>query len=388
MSSPPLLNFDSLPGHGVDFHRALVQPLHAHSLELLRNARGVCVLRLRTRQGLQALVPVQERVLQVASFFEQVLVPFVLGQDLRDWPDLVELFHRKHYKIVGLPFWASVGTVEMAVLELLGQASGRPVVELLGGMKSRQRFDIYLSSRDRENTPEQEIEMMQRRIAATGARAIKLGIGGRMSRNRDAWPGRSEALVSHARRTLGEAVTVYADANGSYDAPAAVEVGAMLRHHGVAMFEEPCPCDDFEMTRQVADALDGILVSGGESDHALPVFRWLCNHHAVDVLQPDLLWAGGILRCLRIARLAEAAGIPVVPHSPRAGIEQLPVLHYLAAIANPGPFHEFKAVEHVRRWDETVPVEPDAQGGLSLLQGPGFGSSIVESSLGELRAVG
>jgi D-galactarolactone cycloisomerase len=379
-----LLSVDWLPELGLDFTRALATPLRVQSLALLRNAAGVHMLRLRTDCGREALYPAQERVVQVASFVHQVLAPAVQAQDLRELPQLLERFHRKHYKIVGLPFWASVGSFELLALDVLGRAAGQPVVELLGGVKSRRRFEIYLSSRDRVNTPEEEVAMFQRRLAATGARAIKLGIGGRMSRNADAWPGRSEALVAHARRTLGDGITIYADANGSYDARTAVEVGAMLRHHGVAMFEEPCPYDDFEMTAQVAAALDGIAIGWGESDHSLALFRWVCQHRAVDVLQPDLLWAGGILRTLQIARLAEAAGLPIVPHSPRAGMEQSPVLHLLAAIANPGRFHEFKALEHVPRWDCDVELAPDAEGTLTLPAGPGFGTAIVPASLGTL----
>jgi D-galactarolactone cycloisomerase len=382
-----LLDAQWLPELGLDFTRLLAVPLRVQSLALLRNGAGVHVLRLRCDDGREGFYPAQERVVQVASFVQQVLAPAMQGQDLRELPQLIERFARKHYKIVGLPFWASVGSFELLALDLLGRAAGRPVVELLGGVKSRRRFEIYLSSRDRVNTPEQEVAMFQRRLSATGAKAIKLGIGGRMSRNQDAWPGRSEALVAHARRTLGDGITIYADANGSYDARTAVEVGAMLKAHGVAMFEEPCPYDDFEMTAQVAQALDGIDVGWGESDHSLALFRWMCTQRAVDVLQPDLLWAGGILRTLQIAHLAAAAGLPIVPHSPRAGMEQAPVLHLLAAITNPGRFHEFKALEHEPRWGCDVELVPDREGTLTLPPGPGFGSAIVPASLGELVPV-
>ncbi len=381
------LGADWLPDLALDFHRTLGTPLHVQALSLLRNEAGVHVLRLRTTCGREGLVPAQERVVQVASFVQQVLAPAVQGLDLRDLPAFIERFHRKHYKIVGLPFWASVGSFELLALDLLGRAAGLPVVALLGGVKSRRRFEIYLSSRDRSNTPEEEVAMFQRRLAATGARAIKLGIGGRMSRNADAWPGRSEALVAHARRTLGDGITIYADANGSFDARTAIEVGAMLKDHGVAMFEEPCPYDDFEMTAQVADALTGIDIGWGESDHSLALFRWVCSRRAVDVLQPDVLWAGGLLRTLQIARLAEAAGLPIVPHSPRAGLEQAPVLHLLAAIPNPGRFHEFKALEHVPRWQCDVELVPDADGSFTLPDGPGFGAALVPASLGPLVPV-
>ncbi len=380
-----LLTHDWLPESGaLDFHRAVAAPLRARALHLLRNDRGVLVLRLQTDDGQQALYPAQERVAQVASFFEQVLVPFVLGEDLRDWPALVQRFHRQHYKLVGLPFWACVASVEMLVLELLGRSAGLPVVELLGGTRSTRRFSIYLSSRDRKTTPEAEAAMLAQRMAQTGARAVKIGIGGRMSRNRDAWPGRSEALVAQVRRTLGDAVTIYADANGSYDAPAAIETGAMLQSHGVAMFEEPCPFDDLEMTRQVTHALPGLPVSGGENDHALPLWRWICTQRVVDVIQPDLLWAGGLLRGLQIARLAQAAGLPVVPHSPRLGAEQAPLLHFLSAIANPGPFHEYRAAPTAPQWECDHPLEPDASGTLTLPERPGFGCCVVAESLGPL----
>lgn len=382
-----MLTHNSLPGHGLDFSHRLSAPLRVHSLDLVRNEAGTSLMRLHTQDGRVGLQPAQERVMQVASFVQQVLAPAMHGLDLRDWPAFAEAFHRKHYKVAGLPFWACLATAEVLALDLLGRAAGVPVVELLGGVKGPGQIDIYLSSRDRVNTPEQEVAMMQQRIAETGARAIKLGIGGRMSRNADAWPGRSEALISHARRRLGDGITIYADANGTYDAPAAIEVGAMLAAYGVAMFEEPCPFDDFEMTAQVTQALPNMIVSAGESEHSMPVFRWLCQHHAVDVLQPDLLWAGGLLRSLRIAKLAEQAGIPIVPHSPRAGIEQAALLHYLAAIQNAGVFHEYKAAPHTPKWACDRELELDAHGRLSLPEGPGLGMAIDPRSLGPLTVV-
>ncbi len=384
---PELLNHQWLPDLQLDFTGLLSAPLRIASIDLLRNDAGVTVMRMRTDDGQESLYPAQERVVQVVSFIQQVMKPFFEGQDLRELQALITRFHRKHYKIAGLPFWACVGTVEILALDLLGRAANKPVVELLGGLKSRSSFDIYLSSRDRVTTPEQEIQMMQERLVATGARAIKLGIGGRMSVNVDAWPGRSEALITHARKTLGQKIVIYADANGSYDAKTAIEVGAMLRSHQVAMFEEPCPYDDFEMTRQVTHALDGILVSAGESDHSLALFRWVCSNHAVDVVQPDLLWAGGLMRCMQIAHMAHAAGLPIVPHNPRAGIEQAPLLHFLAAIPNPGPFHEFKAIAHVPKWECDYELAPDSKGKLTLPTGAGLGCRIDATSLGHLNAI-
>jgi L-alanine-DL-glutamate epimerase-like enolase superfamily enzyme len=98
------------------------------------------------------------------------------------------------------------------------------------------------------------------------------------------------------------------------------------------------------------------------------------------------LWAGGILRALKIAKLAESAGLPIVPHSPRAGVEQAPLLHYLAAIAGPGPFHEFKAGEYSPPWETEGTLVPKA-GSITLPEGAGFGIRIVPASLGALTVV-
>ena len=81
-------------------------------------------------------------------------------------------------------------------------------------------------------------------IDETGARAVKFRLGGRMSRNADSLPGRSETLIRLAREKLGEEITLYADANSSYDVPEAVRIGRLMEDHGYGFLEEPCEFDD------------------------------------------------------------------------------------------------------------------------------------------------
>ncbi|KST63892.1 hypothetical protein BC008_16455 [Mastigocoleus testarum BC008] len=83
-----------------------------------------------------------------------------------------------------------------------------------------------------------------------------------MSRNADAAPGRTEGLVSLARKTFASDIDIYVDANGSYDATAGIEVGKMLESYNISFFEEPCPFDDFEQTKCVADALSIPIATG------------------------------------------------------------------------------------------------------------------------------
>ncbi|MBA2354301.1 MAG: mandelate racemase/muconate lactonizing enzyme family protein, partial [Acidobacteria bacterium] len=148
------------------------------------------------------------------------LIPFFVGKDARDLEALVDLVHRRHesnYKLAGLAFFNPLGWIEISVLDLLGRIAGKSIAALLGGVRRRE-ISVYLSSTQRTITPEREAERFTRRMAETGARAVKFKVGGRMSRNADETPGRTERIVPYLRKTLGDDVTLYVDANGSYDA--------------------------------------------------------------------------------------------------------------------------------------------------------------------------
>src|SRR5262249_34583180 len=122
---------------------------------------------------------------------------------------------------------------------------------------------IYVASGRRDTTPEQEVEYLQKLVAQSGAKAVKFRVGGRMRRNADAMPGRTEKLIPLVRKTFGKAIDIHADANSSYDAPQAIRVGRLLEEVEAVYFEEPCQFDHLEETKAVADALT-IPVAGGE----------------------------------------------------------------------------------------------------------------------------
>ena len=109
---------------------------------------------------------------------------------------------------------------------------------------------------------------MQKLMAESGARVLKIRLGGRMSRNADSLPGRTEALIPKVRAAFGDALTLYADANSSYDPREAIRIGRLMEAHGYGFCEEPCEFDDLWATKEVADALT-IPVAGGEQEFSL-----------------------------------------------------------------------------------------------------------------------
>ncbi|MCB0065198.1 MAG: mandelate racemase/muconate lactonizing enzyme family protein [Caldilineaceae bacterium] len=346
-------------------------PVMVAGIDLLR-VRGKLVVRAMDTDGAVGYAFANSRLQVLVPILEELVIPYFVGKDARQLAALVDgvYAHQSNYKLAGLAFWNCVSHVEFALLDLLGKLVNKPVAALFGEIL-RTEIPIYLSSMRRDTTPEAEVAWVGERLAATGANAVKLKIGGRMSNNADAWPGRTEALVALARKTWGDEVAIYVDANSSYDAETAIAVGRILEAHGVGWLEEPCPFEDYEATKQVADALE-MPVVGGEQDTNIHHFAWMIRNRGVNMVQPDLLYNGGMIRTLRVAKLAEAADMKIAPHSPKNDPLAAYLLHFAAIVPNLGPHQEWRAVqEDDPGWYS--PVFSVQNGNVALPTGPGWG---------------
>jgi D-galactarolactone cycloisomerase len=320
----------------------LKEPVTVASVELLRNGK-VYLLRTRSTDGVEALtVPNPARMAETYPIFLKHILPVFVKKDARKLEALLwEVYrHDSNYKLQGIALWAGVAAMEMALLELMGQTAKRPVADFFGGALKRD-IAVYYASGNRGNKPEEEIEHLQKLVADSGAKAIKFRLGGRMSRNADSLPGRTEALIPLVRKTFGDSMTLYGDANSSYDAPEAIRIGRLMEKHGYAYFEEPCEFDDLWSTKEVTDALT-IPVALGEQEFSMHRWKWMIANRGMDIVQPDLHYGGGFIRATQVARMAAAAGMEVVPHMSGEGLGYLEVVHFASFTPNIGLFMEFK----------------------------------------------
>jgi L-alanine-DL-glutamate epimerase-like enolase superfamily enzyme len=334
--------FAAEPPNLFQLQKIITAPVNIASIDLLKVGQHFFV-RSTSTDGAVGIALANERIEYLYPILLQKVIPFFRGKDARDLESLVDEVYRyqSNYKLAGLAFWCCVGYVEFSLFDLLGKTSNRPAGALLGGVLRRE-IPVYLSSLRRDTTPEQEVDWLGRRLAETNSKAVKLKIGGRMSRNADAAPGRTEKLIPLARKAFGDKVTIHVDANGSYDAPKAIEVGKMLEAHNVYFYEEPCPFEDFTATKRVADALK-ILIAGGEQDTSFEKFHWMIENGAFDIVQPDLNYNGGFIRAARIARLAAEFKKDITPHSPQPGFNAAYMLQFASATRNLGRFQEYRA---------------------------------------------
>jgi L-alanine-DL-glutamate epimerase-like enolase superfamily enzyme len=351
-------------------------PVIIDRLELLRY-EGNFICRVRSTDGAEGLsVANNAQMASLYPIFVDRLQSYFMGKDARNWEELLEgvYVYRSNYKLQNLALWVPLATIEFAVLDMLGRISGKAMGELIGEIH-RPRVAVYQANNFRGKSAAESIGLIRRQVAETGAMALKIKVGGRMSRNRDYPPGRTEELIPLVRESLGDQMVLYADSNGSYDVPGAIRIGKLLEEYHYDFYEEPVPFDWYEETRQVHDALQ-IPVAGGEQEPSMHNFRWLIGNNALDVVQPDLFYFGGMIRSMKVARMAEALGKVCTPHISGSGLGYLYMLHFVSALPNAGPFHEFKGFSRDIPLDGPRSSLSSMQGMVVVPTGPGLGMTI------------
>jgi L-alanine-DL-glutamate epimerase-like enolase superfamily enzyme len=346
------------------------EPVVIESVELLRKGREYFI-RVRSTDGAEGISVDNGRAEILAPIMKRLVMPYFIGKDARKLEDHLFGVYRQgdNYKLQGLALWCPVAMVEFAILDMLGRISGRPLGQLLGGVV-RTSVPIYVASGRRDTTPEQEIDYLKGLIEQSGAKAVKYRVGGRMSRNADASPGRTENLIPLSRKALGDKMAIHADANSSYDPAHAIPVGRMLEDIAAVFFEEPCPFDDYMATKRVKDSLH-IPIALGEQEASQASFRSIIANHVADVIQPDLYYYGGLIRSMRVARMAALSGLPTTAHL-SGGFGFVYMLHFASCTPKIGPWQEYKlGAEMYGKWfDPPLKVH---DGEFNVPKGPGVG---------------
>ncbi len=305
------------------------------------------------------------------------VAPWALGASFGDLDDLLDTIYEREHKFPGSYLCRALAGLDTAIWDLRGKMTGKPVVELLGGQPGK--LNAYGSSMKRDIAPEDELKRFQALRETHGFKAFKFRVAAECGRDVDHWPGRTEAIVPCIRNGLDDEVALLADANSGFSPSRAIEVGRLLEDNGISHFEEPCPYWELEQTKQVTDALS-IDVTGGEQDCHLPVWRRMIEMRAVDIMQPDVCYVGGLSRALRVAKMANDAGLPVTPHAANLSMVTVFTMHYLKAIGNAGKYLEFSIEgEDVYPWQQNLFRNPPfdvIDGQVTVPSEPGWGVEI------------
>lgn len=332
----------------------------------------------------------------VEAIIQSEFKPQLLGQDPFNVERLWQMLYVPHVQRGrhGTQLMAIAG-VDVALWDIVGQATRTPLYKLLGGY--RDEVPAYASSGfyATKRSPQVLAEEMAGYVAA-GFRVVKMKIGRDPSTALHPLPftppaGFAEVTAEEdvervrlVRAAIGPKVGLAVDANSVWTPSQAIKLGRQLERFDLAWFEEPVPNQDIAGSAEVARALD-VPVAGYEQTNGLYGFRDLIAQRAVDIVQPDAIWSGGITECKKIAALAAAYHLPVMPHVFSSGVSLVANLHFLASIPN-GLLLECDRNPNPLR-DELFeePLAVDARGLVKLPQRPGLGVRLNEATVTKYR---
>jgi len=354
-------------------------PVIIESLELLRY-RGSFLCRVRSTDGAEGMSVAHSGMRSLYPIFVNSLQPFFIGKDARDLDLLLDkvLIYGFNFRYSGLALGIPLATIEFAILDMLGRISDKSIGRLIGEIH-HPRVAVYQATEYREKPVAESLELIKRDVAEYNAHAVKIKVGGLMFMTKDinavGPKGRTEEIIPLVRKTFGDDMALYADSNGFYSVDEAIRVGRLLEEYNYGFFEEPVMFDWYEETKQVADALT-MPVAGGEQEYSLHGFRWLIANDGLQIVQPDNYYFGGMIRSMKVARMAQAFGKTCTPHMSGGGLGFLYMIHFVSALANAAPHHEFKGLRtNVEFECKTSSLEVE-DGKLKVPTGPGLGVDI------------
>jgi len=340
---------------------------------------NVSIVRLRTDDGAEGYGQISTYDADIsAMIMHRKIVPHALGKDPADIDAIVDRCIEANYKYPWSFVCRALAGLDTALWDLHGKREGKSVCELLGGKPRPIR--AYGSSMRRDIKPADEARRLVRLRDTKGFRAFKIRIGKVCGHDQDQWPGRTESLVPAVRKAIGDDVSLLVDANSCYTPAKAIEVGKILEDNNVCHLEEPCPYWELEWTAKVTAALK-VPVAGGEQDNDLAQWRRMIRMRAVDIVQPDICYVGGLTRALRVAAMAAKERMSCVPHSANLAMVTVFTLHMLGAISNAGPHLEFSIEPAGWTKDIYYPGLEVRDGRVAIPDGPGWGVTVNPSWL-------
>ena len=323
IQNPRYARLDEILRQPVLKRELFAAPVIIETLELLRY-KDSFLCRVRSRDGAEGISVGHSGLKALYPIFLHNLQPFFIGKDARDLDLLLEkvFIYGFNFRYNGISIGMPLATIEFAILDLLGRIARKPIGQLIGEIHHPE-VTVYQATEYREKSVEESLELIKRDVAEYNAHALKIKVGGLMFMTTDinavGPKGRTETMIPLIRKTFGDQMALYADANGFYSVEEAIRVGKLLEEYRYGFFEEPVMFDWYEETKQVADALS-LPIAGGEQEYSLHGFRWLIANDAVQIVQPDNYYFGGMIRCMQVARMAAAFGKSCTPHMSGGGL--------------------------------------------------------------------
>ncbi len=364
-----------------------VEPIHRRLPEVNERCDGsqeTLIVKVHTDTGLVGIGEVDSSAHVAKAIIEaplshkisRGLADCVLGQDPLEIERLVHrmyegsIYHGRQGAVI-----QAMSGIEIALWDIAGKATGRPVYQLLGG-GFRKRFLAYASILF-GNTPA-ETERIGKQLAGQGFRAVKFGWGPM---------GQSEesdlAHVRAARQGLGPDLELMVDAGLCWDTATAIRRARQFEQFRLTWLEEPLHPDNVQGYARLS-AQSPIRIAAGEEVCDVAEFRQLLDVGGIDVAQVDVTRVGGLARSKRIGWDSVERHRLCVNHSYKTGVNIAASLHFVAALPNTHYF-EYCVEQGALRQTLTRQKFPVSDGHIAVPEEPGLGIELDEQVVARHR---
>ncbi|MEZ4730088.1 MAG: enolase C-terminal domain-like protein [Caldilineaceae bacterium] len=276
------------------------------------------------------------------------------------------------------PTMTAISKIDLALWDLKGKLLNAPVYELLGG-PSRSQIRAYASMLGYSVEPERAAARAQE-LVAEGYTAMKwfFKYG---PQDGQAGLRKNLALMEALRAAVGPDVALMFDAWKSWDVPYTQRMAALAAAVRPWWFEEPVMPDMIPQYAELRRTIPHVAIAGGEHEYTRWGMAALLDAGAVDILQPDPTWCGGLTEMVKICALASARGIPVIPHHGGVAASHLIAAQTLTTC----PLQEW-IIQAGRRDNLFLQhkIEP-VQGYIDLPPGPGLSMVLDEDTIVEVE---
>jgi D-galactarolactone cycloisomerase len=317
------------------------------------------------------------------SYIDNIIKPILIGEDPNN-------INKIYYKMLnetmrGGPNYGLISGIEMALYDIIGKDTGKPLHQLLGGAV-RDKVKVYASGGYKLESWKSfaswrgGIVDFVSSFKESGFDTIKIKVGFD--------PKKDILLVKELRKEVGYDINIAIDANCAWSYSTSRSVVHALQSENIAWLEEPMPIRDHDNYRKLR-SISSIPISGGEGLDSLKSFKDVIQNDSVDIIQPDLMWCGGFKGFGKVLALAEAHNIRFLPHCWSTNILFSATASFMSTL--PGglawitsieePMMEYDCSENILRtelFEQNLNVQ---SGYLHLTNMPGIGVSINRRAL-------
>ncbi len=297
--------------------------------------RNLIFVELQTDAGITGLgeATLANRTESVVAYLHEAKAKHVIGSDPFDTESLWQRIYKGDFIRGGMVACAGLSAVDIACHDIIGKALGVPAYKLLGG-SVRESIPCYANGwytveRTSEKIAERAVEVVKR-----GYRAMKIdpfGPGaGELTRSERAL---SVGIIRAIRETVGDDVEIFVEAHARFAPVEAIRLCRLLEPYDIGWFEEPCPWDDPLAWREVKDKV-GVPIAGGEHFCTRYGFRTVIENRCVDILQPDVLYCGGLSEMRKLCAWADAYSLLIAPHNSQGPVCTTASTHAALGIPN------------------------------------------------------